>query len=275
MDRVEHTAQTGVVLAAGYGSRLSEFKNGPVPTGSGNDMAVNGDDNYLKPLTEVAGIPLIYRTLDSLEKAGLQKVHIVVGYKGDLLEEAVRKDYAGNLTLNFIENQDYDLNNGVSVLKAQQYVDEPFILTMADHVLGDDLVHLAGNHYPPAHGATLLVDYKVESIFDIDDATKVLASKNILKDIGKQIPNYNCIDTGVFVATPALFTHLENVYQEKGDASLSEGIEALAGDGRMQVLDIKDAFWQDVDTPEMLKYAEWVLNKKSFVKRHFKESKVR
>ena len=49
---------------------------------------------------------------------------------------------------------------------------------------------------------------------------------------------------------------LQGVRERRGDASLSEGVAALAAADRMAVLDIEGGFWQDVDTPEMLAHAE-------------------
>ncbi|RMF65721.1 MAG: nucleotidyltransferase, partial [Bacteroidetes bacterium] len=73
---------------------------------------------------------------------------------------------------------------------------------------------------------------------------------------------YNCIDTGAFVCTEGLMDALEAVYAEQGDASLSEGVARLAAEGLMYVLDIGEGFWQDVDTPAMLRYAETVLEQR-------------
>ncbi len=121
---------------------------------------------------------------------------------------------------------------------------------MADHVLDDAMMQAAGQHRPPSGGATLLVDYNIGGIFDMDDATKVREEDGRIVEIGKTISNYNCIDTGVFVCTPGLMQALDDVYQAKGDVSLSDGVQALTRSGTMTVLDIGDAFWQDVDTPE-------------------------
>jgi 1L-myo-inositol 1-phosphate cytidylyltransferase len=231
----------GLILAAGFGSRLA----GTVSSTS------------LKPLTPVGGIPLIFRTIRSLEIAGCTKVCIVLGYHGDEIRSEIEQEYKGSTPLIFVTNDRYDLKNGVSVLAAKNHLSDPFIMTMADHVLGDSVMELAGAHTPPSNGATLLVDYKIDTIFDMDDATKVLANSDAnIVSIGKEIAEFNCIDTGVFVCTFGLIEALDAFYAQNGDASLSEGVQYLSKTGKMSVLDIEDGFWQDVDTPEMLKHAE-------------------
>ena len=275
MRQVTQDTKDVVILAAGYGSRLSNYSNGSAAAGKVNGTSHNEELDKLKPLTEVGGTPLIFRTLHNMEYAGVQNAHIVIGYKGEVLRQKIADNYTGNLNLNFMENEEFDLNNGVSLLKVRDTIDRPFILTMADHVFEPAIARIAGRHKPVEGGATLLVDYKVDSIFDIDDATKVKAEHGKLQDIGKNIPDYNCIDSGIFVATPALFDHLEQIYNKKGDVSLSEGVKLLADEDKMRVLDIEGAFWQDIDTPEMLKYAEWVLQERQFVYETFKAPRVK
>ena len=231
---------TGVVLAAGFGSRL----------------AGTSDETRLKPLTPVAGVPLIARTLRSLEVAGCSRIVVVVGHGGDEVEAAARSVHDGQAELVITQNDRYDLANGVSVLAAHPHVGARFLLTMADHVFSDDVMRLAGAHRPPEAGATLLVDYDVPGVFDLDDATKVLSRGDRIAAIGKGIREYDCVDTGLFVCTPALMDALQEVYAARGDASLSDGIQRLSDRGRMTLLDIGDGFWQDVDTPEMLAEAE-------------------
>lgn len=233
-------ARTGVVLAAGFGSRLE---------GSSEETA-------LKPLTPVAGLPLIQRTLRSLEAAGCERIVIVLGHGADEVRAAAESVHDGDADLVFVVNDRYDLANGVSVLAARDAVDGRFLLTMADHVFSDDVMRLAGSHVPPENGATLLVDYDVAGVFDLDDATKVLERDDYIASIGKQLADYNCIDTGLFVCTSSLMDVLAEVYAQRGDASLSDGIQQLASEGRMTVRSIGDGFWQDVDTPAMLAEAE-------------------
>jgi 1L-myo-inositol 1-phosphate cytidylyltransferase len=241
MNSNEPKQRTGVILAAGFGSRLA----GTVKSTS------------LKPLTPVAGIPLIFRTIHSLEVAGCSKIVIVLGYAYEEIKSDIEQIYTGTTPVVFVRNNQYKLANGVSVLAAMSEVEgDEFVLTMADHILSDEMMILAAKHNPPVNGATLLVDYKIDSIFDMDDATKVYEENGLIVRIGKMIQDYNCIDTGVFVCTKGLTDFIQSVYQEKGDASLSDGVQALSSRKKMRVLDIKDSFWQDIDTPEMLNYAE-------------------
>ena len=93
------------------------------------------------------------------------------------------------------------------------------------------------------------------------DKGSLLIRDGKIVDIGKTLTDFNCVDTGVFVCTPRLMDEIEKAYVANGDASLSEGVAALARAGRMHVLDIGDAFWQDVDTPEMLAHAEDLLRR--------------
>ena len=234
------SSRAAVILAAGFGSRLQGVS----------------DETSLKPLTPVAGRPLLFRTLDGLVEAGCKRIVIVIGYGAHELRDAVQSGYDRDVELVFAENPHYKLSNGVSLLCAREHNEGDFILTMADHVFDVGVLKLAMAYDLEPGGACLLVDSKVDEVFDIDDATKVRAEGETLIEIGKQLTDYNRVDTGCFVCSPALFEHIDVVYKETGDASLSNGVQALSSTGKMKLLDIGDLRWQDVDTPEMMAEAE-------------------
>ena len=160
------------------------------------------------------------------------------------------------MDLVFAVNHQYQLSNGLSVLVAHDYVEKSFILCMADHIMGDELLMIAREYVTPIDGAALLVDYKLKTIFDMADATKVRAENGKILRIGKNLTDYNCIDTGLFICSKVLIDTLSAVYQDKGDASLSDGIQKLCERSTMHAIDIGDGFWQDVDTAEMPRHAE-------------------
>jgi choline kinase len=113
---------------------------------------------------------------------------------------------------------------------------------------------------PLAPGEVILaVDPNIDRIFDLDDATKVRRNANYIVDIGKEIVHYDALDTGMFLCSPALFDRLESATLD-GNCSLSDGMRQLAGEQRLRALEIGDAQWQDVDTPEALAYAAGVFD---------------
>ena len=235
--------RTGIILAAGLGTRLCSFDS----------------EIQYKPLAHIDNMTLLLRTINNHEVAGCKRVIIVLGWQAENIKSSIMAEYSGSVHLHFVVNDNYRLKNGISVLCAKPFVGEEFILTMADHILDDGIMLLTRGNHPPSDGATLCVDYKINSIFDIDDATKVYSENDFIKSIGKNIKNFNCIDTGVFIGTRGLMDAIENVYKKKGDAALSEGVQFLCDQGLMKSLDIKNCFWQDVDTPEMLAHAAKIL----------------
>ena len=223
-----------LILAAGLGSRLQSDRP--------------------KPLTLVAGEPLIDRTIGGLLRAGVSKVVVVVGHEAEQIVAHLSERWPNVET---VMNEKYRLSNGVSVACARDHLRDNFILAMADHVVEGRIWELAAGTQPRWDGITLLVDRRIDQVFDLDDATKVqVGSNGRLDKIGKTLTQYNAIDTGVFVCSPAIFSGVEAEMAISGDASLSDGVTTMIYCDTAESLDIGDAFWQDVDTPEMLAHAE-------------------
>ena len=95
----------------------------------------------------------------------------------------------------------------------------------------------------------------MNSMVDLDDAMKVQTRGDQIVAIGKNLRNYDAIDTGLFVCPHEIFQYLERAKQN-GDCSLADGVRLMADDGKTRAIDIGDAWWQDVDTPEMRAHAE-------------------
>lgn len=234
--------ERAIILAAGRGSRLSR------------------GDLLPKPLRPVAGVPLLVRILRTLASVGIREAVVVVGFEGEQIREALSTHpLLGDLTIHFVENNDWDRSNGLSVVAAERFIDRECLLTMADHLIAPELVSRLLRAELP-HGACALgVDYDIERCFDLDDATKVRVEGGRIAAIGKELDGYNAIDTGIFRVGPVLPATLRAIAETRGDASLSEGVRALAADGRFVTADVGDARWIDVDTPEAHARAESLL----------------
>jgi histidinol-phosphate aminotransferase len=231
-----------IVLAAGLGSRLSE-----------------GGDITPKPLRRVAGVPLIVRVLRTLEAAGIEHAVVVIGHGGHLIREAVAEEANLGLAISFVENTDYLKKNGVSVLAAAAFIDQECLLTMSDHLYSPELVRRLLAADIPAEGAGLAVDYDIPRCFDLDDATKVGVERGRIVRIAKELDAYDALDTGVFRIGPSLVAELSRVAEQNGDASLSDGVQALSRRGVFAAVDVGDVRWIDVDTQPALERAEAML----------------
>jgi histidinol-phosphate aminotransferase len=212
-----------------------------------------------KPLRPVAQVPLLVRVLRSLEAAGIREAVIVTGFQGDLLRKALLSESSLGLELIFVTNERYEKKNGVSLLAARDFVDRECVLTMADHLYSPELVRRLLSAELPQGACALGVDYDIEGCFDLDDATKVGVERGQIATIGKELPEYDCIDTGVFRINPALIEELSRLERERGDCSLSDGVSALAQRGKFMAIDVGEVRWIDVDTPAALERAEAML----------------
>ena len=86
------------------------------------------------------------------------------------------------------------------------------------------------------------------------------ARGNYIVGIGKDLPGYDALDTGMFLCSPTLFDRLEAA-RKNGDCSLSDGMRRLAQDWKLRAFDIGDGHWQDVDSPQALAHAEEIYDR--------------
>ena len=229
-----------VILMAGEGSRLR-----------------GSDDTFLKPFVQLLGRPLISYVLDALIRAGIKTVNFVVGYESGRMIEQARQLIPAGLSVSFIENRDWQKQNGISLLAAAGHVSAPFLLTMSDHLFDGALVGRLLDSFEPGF-LSIAVDRKLDSIFDLEDAMKVQIYGDRITEIGKNLQHYDAIDTGLFVCPVEIFEYLERAKagSRRSDCSLADAVQLMARDKNVRAIDIGDAWWQDVDTPQMLKYAE-------------------
>jgi choline kinase len=227
-----------LILAAGYGRRLM--------TASGGSP---------KPLVQLQGKSLLEHVIFGAHRAGITDFVVVIGYEADLM----RRWFAGHsfpgISVTIVGNSEYDKDNGVSVLKARNYLRDNFLLLMADHVFETSTACALLHERIAPDEVILAVDPKIDRVFDLDDATKVERRGDRIVAIGKQLKRYDAFDTGMFLCTPNLFKVLDRA-KIGGNCSLSDGMRLLGQSGKLRAFDIGDATWQDVDTPEALAYAE-------------------
>ena len=228
-----------LILAAGNGTRIRSVSH-----------------ELPKPLVDFRGKPILEHVIRRAHQAGVENFVIVVGYRSELIRAWFDSRSLG-VSITFVENPDYHEANGISALKARDEIHENFLLLMADHIFDPETARVILKQRLVPGEVILAVDPNIDRIFDLDDATKVRRDGSRIVDIGKEIPYYDALDTGMFLCSPALFERLEKA-SKNGNCSLSDGMRQLIAERQLRALEIGDAQWQDLDTPEALAHAEGI-----------------
>jgi choline kinase len=236
-----------VILAAGNGDRFR------TPT---------RESKLLQPLL---GRPILLRTIEAARDAGVQAITVVLGYQADRVRALVEGGAPRGIAMSFAYNPDWQLENGVSALAARSQAGRGrFALLMGDHVFEPPVLQRMLRLSAGADDSLLAVDAGPATPEQAAEATKVRRVGSRIVAIGKDLVEYDALDTGVFVCSPVLFDALEQSCAQ-GDTTLSGGIRQLAARGLMHGVEIGGAAWCDIDTRADLDAAEALLGAESGV----------
>lgn len=229
MERKERLG--AAILAAGFGERLRECGSP-------------------KPLARVAGLTLLERTVRTLRAGGLDgEIAVVVGHRG---EEVAGYCKQRGLPVRVVENPDYPRGNGTSVLAAMRFLPERFVVAMVDHVHTPEsvrrLLRCEGDFVAAVDTSPVFADP--------GEATRVRIEDGRVVDFGKNLPEYDGLDAGLFLCSRQA---LERLRGAAGGERLSwNDLKRawLASGGEVVACDLAGAPWTDVDTPEDLRLSE-------------------
>ena len=228
-----------VIIAAGQSSRISRK-----------------EETKPKTLLSFKKGTILSTIIKRLKECGINEILIVVGYNAPHIKNYIEKLHPPHIKIKLIYNPDWQKGNGLSVLCAEKFVGKkPFILSMCDHVVSTKAIERLVQA-PPSKNNILLVDKRIEEIFDIDDATKVLLEGKKIVQIDKNLSDYNGVDCGVFRLSHTFFNAMIKQYEKNQLESISAAVRELIRKDRMRAVFMKkNERWIDIDTPEAYQYA--------------------
>lgn len=230
-----------IVLAAGNGDRFHNRTR---------------DSKLLHPFL---GQPLLLRTLDTARDAGIDAITVVLGYQAERVRALVEGALPSHVKISFALNSNWRLENGVSVLAARRFIAaDRFAVLMGDHVFEPAVLRRLLQFSMHRDESVLAVDARPVAPAVAAEATKVRRDDSRIIAIGKDLVDYDALDTGMFVCSPLLFDALETS-RALGDTTLSGGIRQLAACGLMRAAEVGNATWCDIDTVSDLEAAESAL----------------
>jgi CDP-L-myo-inositol myo-inositolphosphotransferase len=238
-----------LIIAAGRGNRFNHLTN-----------------DRPKPLVRLLGLSLIERVILTAKQAGIDDFVIVNGYLGEKIKETLGEGEKYKVRITYVENTEWQRANGISVLEAKELLKERFVLLMADHVF-DDRILKELIDYDTESSVVLAIDRRKPLTGD----TRVLEKERRIVDIGKDIEESNCIDTGIFLCSTKLFQYVEEAVRE-GKTEFAKGIAIAARKGDAEIFDISmiesyaskmrkeiKPWWIDIDTEEDLIKAKAII----------------
>ena len=132
-----------------------------IAAGQGRRLSAKGDS---KPLIPLLGLPLIERVILTANKAGLTDFYVVTGYNGEKLRRFLdRFSLRRNIKITHITNEEWEKENGVSVLKAKNMLKENFILLMSDHIFDESILVKLKDKKIADDEVILVVDYNIKA----------------------------------------------------------------------------------------------------------------
>jgi len=228
-----------VILAAGQGTRIRNL-SGERP----------------KPLVEVAGKTLLDSAVENLLSNGIERVVVVVGYEHQQIRDHVAAAPYRNSVV-FVQNDEWMKENGISVFKAREALeDDFFLLQMVDHIFDRAIYREVINFDREQGHSYLCIDRDIQAVFDLPDATKLVVEENgSISSISKDLNDFNACDTGLFLMSSDIFKYFEQAGIQ-GRSTISNAVQDAGRANSFFTIDVTGIPWLDVDTYEAWEEAE-------------------
>jgi len=225
-----------VVLAAGRGTRMRDLTN-----------------ELPKPMIAVRGKPILQHIVEGLRGAGVTRILIIVGYRADVVRQALGDGSALEVEIEYVVQEMQD-GTGKVVELARDFVGrDPFVLAYGD-IIAD----------PSNYQRLVRLEPDVEAIVSVkqnEDVSKggavFLNQQFELIDLREKPqpgePTSPWYNAGLYAFRPGIFDFTARLERSpRGEFELTDAIRALAQSGKkVRALELSGD-WFDVRDPEVL-----------------------
>lgn len=232
-----------VILAGGYGTRLSEET-----------------DLKPKPMVEIGEKPILWHIMKLYSFYGFHEFIICCGYKGYQIKEYFSKYflYMSDVTFDMSENNHMEIHNNVAepwkvtlidtgldtmtgsrLKRVEKYIDGPFMMTYGDGVSNVDIRALLRFHESHGKLATMTAVNPAGRF----GAININSNAEIIEFLEKPKDKDAWINGGFFVLEPDVLKYIENI----NDVTFEKApLEKLATEHQLVAYQ-HNGFWQPMD----------------------------
>ncbi|MEF8780488.1 MAG: sugar phosphate nucleotidyltransferase [Haloferacaceae archaeon] len=222
--------RTAVVLAGGEGERLR-----PLTT------------NRPKPMLPAGNRPILEYVFDSLIESGIERIHVVVGYRGTRVQDHFGPTYR-DVPLQY-HRQEKQLGSGHALLQVRDAIREPFLAVNGDQIAEPTIVaDVLAEHERGDAVATL-------SVVESEEASRYgsvrLDGDEVIELVERPGgDDYRLLNAGVYGFDAAFLDELDATPRENGSLTLPGAVSRLVGDDAHLVRGVKtEGFWTDATYP--------------------------
>jgi bifunctional UDP-N-acetylglucosamine pyrophosphorylase/glucosamine-1-phosphate N-acetyltransferase len=215
-----------VVLAAGRGTRL---------------QPVTSDTS--KCMLPLLGRPILWHILDTVHRAGITRVQIVVGYKKEKIIDYFGDGLEIGLHISYIEQEKRD---GTAKAIGLASFDEDFLVLNGDTLVDfEDIVRIVKSHSADATlGVRRVEDPQQYGVVEVDGGSvKSIVEKP--KEFVSDLAN-----AGIYAFSPEIFAAIEKTAKsERGEYEITSSIELLIEQGKDVAAVELSGIWSDIGNP--------------------------
>ena len=219
---------SAVVLAAGEGIRLRPLTA-----------------NRPKPMLPAGTRPILEHVLNALIDAGIDDIHLVVGYQANRVRSHFGATYRDvPLTYHTQANQ---LGSGHALLQARDGPADSFLLVNGDQVIDSRIVNAVRTTHTGAAAALAVVEGPQAA-----DYGAVTLDSNEITTLTEQPAGgeFRLFNAGVYAFTQEIFETLETLSVDRGELPITDALQALIDDKNHAVAGVRtDQFWMDATHP--------------------------
>jgi UDP-N-acetylglucosamine diphosphorylase / glucose-1-phosphate thymidylyltransferase / UDP-N-acetylgalactosamine diphosphorylase / glucosamine-1-phosphate N-acetyltransferase / galactosamine-1-phosphate N-acetyltransferase len=206
-----------VVLAAGLGKRLA---------------AITADKP--KVLVKVGNKTLIEHNLAKLRNLGFTQIALVIGYKGEMVQETVGDSVA------YYEQKER-LGTAHAFMQAREFIDDPFFLGLNGDMFFTDPLTDFVKLKPPAIAVYKVEDSSRYGIFEIKSG-KVIS---VREKTGQMVPGF--INAGVYLFPKGIFSYIEKTpLSSRKEYEVTDTIQMMINEGFNFTAYELQGFWKDI-----------------------------
>ena len=226
------TIETGVVLAAGEGTRLRPMTQ-----------------NRPKPMLPAANRPVLEHVLDALVGAGVSELVLVVGYKRDRVQDHVGPTYR-DVPVEYVV-QDKQLGSGHALLQARGTVSGPMLVVNGDRIVDEGMTRGVAEAFDGETALGVIREHNPGRYGSVEvESGRVVG---LVENPGE--PEFGFVNAGIYAFAEAVFDRLGATPRTDGTLPITDTVlrEIESGAGAVRAVEVS-GLWADATYPWDLLY---------------------